>query len=122
VIGSLAREGGLDSVLWAGPEQLGGARRTGRVEGTTRTGRVSLELGFASDDFGYLVDLGLPQMAGHNSLFALDPEIKREAVFVGRVMRTSSTLVRRTRDYAEASAETGRGFVTMTDTLGVKRS
>ena len=83
VIGSLAREGGLDSVLWAGPEQLGGARRTGRVEGTTRIGPVSLELGFASDDFGYLVDLGLPQMAGHNSLFALDPEIKREAVFVG---------------------------------------
>jgi predicted ATPase len=107
VIGSLAREGGLDSVLWAGPEQLGGARRTGRVEGTTRTGPVSLELGFASDDFGYLVDLGLPQMAGHNSLFALDPEIKREAVFVGRVMRTGSTLVRRTRDYAEASAESG---------------
>ena len=40
VIGSLAREGGLESVLWAGPEQLGGARRTGRVEGTTRTGPV----------------------------------------------------------------------------------
>ena len=71
-------------MLWAGPEQLGGARRTGKVEGTTRTGPVSLELGFASDDFGYLVDLGLPQMAGHDSLFALDPEIKREAVFVGR--------------------------------------
>ena len=90
VIGSLAREGGLDSVLWAGPEQLGGARRTGRVEGTTRTGPVALELGFASDDFGYLVDLGLPQMAGHGSLFALDPEIKREVVFAGAVMRTGS--------------------------------
>ncbi|MFG1929378.1 AAA family ATPase [Mycobacterium sp. NPDC048908] len=122
VIGSLAREGGLESVLWAGPEQLGGARRTGRVEGTTRTGPVSLELGFASDDFGYLVDLGLPQMAGHNSLFARDPEIKREAVFVGRVMRTSSTLVRRTRDYAEASAESGRGFEEMTRSLPAYRS
>src|SRR5258705_4370429 len=122
VIGSLAREGGLDSVLWAGPEQLGGARRTGRVEGTTRTGPVSLELGFASDDFGYLVDLGLPQMAGHNSLFALDPEIKREAVFVGRVMRTSATLARRTRDYAEASAESGRGFEEMTRSLPPYRS
>src|SRR6201991_3290032 len=122
VIGSLAREGGLNSVLWAGPEQLGGARRTGRVEGTTRTGPVSLELGFASDDFGYLVDLGLPQMAGHNSLFSFDPEIKREAVFVGRVMRTGSTLVRRTRDYAEASAETGRGFEEMTRSLPPYRS
>jgi len=104
VIGSLAREGGLESVLWAGPEHLSGARRTGKVEGTARTGPVSLELGFASDDFGYLVDLGLPQMAGHNSLFALDPEIKREAVFAGRVMRPISTLVRRTRDYAESSS------------------
>jgi predicted ATPase len=122
VIGSLAREGGLDSVLWAGPGQLGGARRTGKVEGTTRTGPVSLELGFASDDFGYLVDLGLPQMAGHRSLFALDPEIKREAVFVGPVMRTSSTLVRRTRDYAEASAEPGRGFDELSRSLPAYRS
>ena len=78
----------------AGPE---------RVEGTTRTGPVALELGFAADDFGYLVDLGLPQMAGHGSLFALDPEIKREVVFAGAVMRTGSTLVRRTRDYVEVS-------------------
>ena len=120
VIGSLAREGGLESVLWAGPEQLGGARRTGRVEGTTRRGPVSLELGFASDDFGYLVDLGLPQMAGHGSLFALDPEIKREAVFVGPVMRTSS--VRRARDFAEASAESGRGFDELSRSLPPYRS
>src|SRR5258708_13026592 len=77
VIGSLAREGGLDSVLWAGPEQLGGARRTGRVEGTTRSGPVSLELGFASDDFGYLVDLRLPHIAGHNSFSPLAPHIHR---------------------------------------------
>jgi predicted ATPase len=61
-------------------------------------------------------------MAVHNSLFALDPEIKREAVFVGRVMRTSSTLVRRTRDYAEAGAESGRGFEEMTRSLPPDRS
>ncbi len=34
VIASLAREGGLQSVLWAGPEQLGAACRTGKAEGT----------------------------------------------------------------------------------------
>lgn len=122
VIGSLAREGGLESVLWAGPEQPSGARRTGRVEGTTRTAPVSLELGFAADDFGYLVDLGLPQMAGPGSLFARDPEIKREAVFVGPVLRNSSTLVRRTRDYAEASAESGRGFDKLSQALPPYRS
>jgi predicted ATPase len=41
VIGSLAREGGLQSVLWAGPEQLGGARRAGKAQGTARTPRDS---------------------------------------------------------------------------------
>ena len=122
VIGSLAREGGLDSVLWAGPEQLGGARRTGRVEGTTRTGPVALELGFAADDFGYLVDLGLPQMAGHGSLFALDPEIKREAVFAGAVMRTGSTLVRRTRDYVEVELGIRAGLRRVSRSLPPYRS
>ncbi|GFG49993.1 ATP-binding protein [Mycolicibacterium agri] len=120
VIGSLAREGGLESVLWAGPEQLAGARRTGRVEGTTRTGPVALEMGFAADDFGYLVDLGLPQMAGPGSLFSLDPEIKREAVFAGPAMRPASTLVRRTREYVEESA--GRGFEEVTRSLPPYRS
>ena len=64
VIGALAREGGLQSALWAGPATLGGARDRGHgVQGTRRKGPISLQLGFASDDFGYLVDLGLPQQA-----------------------------------------------------------
>lgn len=95
VIASLAREGGLQSVLWAGPEQLAGARRTGKVEGTTRSRPVSLELGFAAEDFGYLIDLGLPQSAGPDSAFSRDPQIKREALFAGPVLRTATTLVRR---------------------------
>jgi predicted ATPase len=107
VIGSLAREGGLQSVLWAGPEQLGGARRTGKAQGTVRTRPVSLEMGFTADDFGYLVDLGIPQMAGIASAFGRDPEIKREAVFAGPVLRPATTLVRRTRDFAEVSADSG---------------
>ncbi|OBK97649.1 ATP-binding protein [Mycobacterium asiaticum] len=107
VIGSLAREGGLESVLWAGPEQLGGARREGKAQGTTRTRPVSLELGFAADDFGYLVDLGIPQMAGYRSAFARDPEIKREVLFAGPVLRRATTLVRRTREFAEISEDSG---------------
>jgi predicted ATPase len=122
VIGSLAREGGLQSVLWAGPEQLGGARRTGKAQGTVRTRPLSLELGFAADDFGYLVDLGIPQMAGIKSEFARDPEIKREAVFAGPVLRAATTLVRRTRDFAEVSAASGRGFDELTRSLPSYRS
>ena len=65
VVGSLAREGGLSSVLWAGPETLSGARRTGGpAEGTRRSGPISLLLGVGSDDLGYLVDLGLPDLDG----------------------------------------------------------
>jgi predicted ATPase len=127
VIGSLAREGGLESVLWAGPEQPTDARgsdeqRSLRPQGTTRTRPISLELGFASDDFGYLIDLGLPQDAGPGSYFARDPEIKREAVFAGPRLRPSSALVRRGRDYAEVAAESGRGFDELTRSLPPYRS
>lgn len=107
VIGSLAREGGLQSVLWAGPENTSGARRTGTTQGTAHTRPVSLELGFSTTDFGYFIDLGLPQDAGPNSMFSLDPEIKREVVFAGPAPRPSSTLVRRTRSYAEVIGDSG---------------
>jgi predicted ATPase len=117
VVGSLAREGGLQSALWAGPEQVAGARRTERTEGTRRTRSISLEMGYAADDFGYLVDLGLPQMAGIQSAFGRDPEIKREAVFVGPAPRANSTLVRRGGPLAEARSESGRGFDQLTRSL-----
>ena len=94
-IGSLAREGGLPSALWAGPESLDGARTRGyAVEGTRRRGPVSLRLGFATDDgFGYLVDLGLPIPI--ETEFNLDPEVKREIVFSGPVARPNAVLVSR---------------------------
>ncbi|MEZ0049107.1 putative ATPase [Mycobacterium sp. MAA66] len=120
VIGSLAREGGLQSVLWAGPENTTGARRTGATQGTSRTRPVSLELGFSTTDFGYFIDLGLPQDAGPNSMFGLDPEIKREVVFAGPVPRRSATLVRRTREYAEVAS--GSGFDELSRTLPAYRS
>src|SRR6185295_3865869 len=52
VIPSLAREGGLPSTLWAGPEDLSRAIRRGDqpVQGTPRRKPVSLRLGFAADD------------------------------------------------------------------------
>lgn len=120
VIGSLAREGGLQSVLWAGPEQLTGARRSQTTEGTVRTRPVSLEMGFAADDFGYLVDLGMPQSAGA-SVFVLDPEIKREMVFAGPVLRPSATLVRRSRAFAEA-VNADNGFDELSRSLPLYRS
>jgi predicted ATPase len=95
VIPSLAREGGLQSTLWAGPESFSRAVLKGEqpVQGTTRQKVVSLRLGFCADDFGYAIDLGLP--SGPAGFFSHDPEIKRECLWAGATMRPSTLLVDR---------------------------
>lgn len=105
LIGSLAREGGLGSALWAGPAQLRAARQSGVTQGILRKGPISLQVGFGSDDFGYLMDLGLPaQSSGaQGSLFLRDPEIKREVVFSGPAMRPAGVLARRSWGTVEVS-------------------
>jgi len=98
VVPSLAREGGLRSTLWAGPESISRRMRQGEVavEGTARRKPVNLCLGFASDEFGYLIDLGLPPQGKESpSAFSLDPEIKRECIWHGAVLRPSTTSVDR---------------------------
>src|SRR5215468_465605 len=52
IIQSLAIEGGLQSALWAGPEQFSRAMKTGElpIQGTRRNNPVGLKLGFSSDD------------------------------------------------------------------------
>jgi predicted ATPase len=98
VIPSLAREGGLQSTLWAGPEVIGRAVRRGdhAVEATVRQHPVNLRMGFAGEEFGYLIDLGLPRQSRESkSIFSRDPEIKRECVWHGSVLRPSTLLVDR---------------------------
>jgi predicted ATPase len=94
VVQSLAREGGLQSTLWAGPEEISRSMKRGDhpIQGTVRTAPISLRLGFGSDEFGYLIDLGLPSSGG---MFGLDPEIKRECIWHGDRLRPSNTLVDR---------------------------
>lgn len=110
VVASLAREGGLASTLWAGPETISRAVRMGEhpVQGTARKSPVSLLLGFSSDDFSYLVDLGLPQR-NEASAFNADPEIKRELVWSGETMRPASLLVKRVRQSVLLRSGSGRG-------------
>jgi predicted ATPase len=95
VIGSLAREGGLASTLWAGPETISTAMRRGDVpvQGTTRKKPISLGLGFAGSEFSYSIDLGLPTPS--DSAFSLDPVIKGEFVWAGPVPRPAAILVER---------------------------
>jgi predicted ATPase len=95
VIASLAREGGLQSTLWAGPEIISRAMRRGDqpVQGGGRRNPVSLRLGFGGDEFSYAIDLGLP--APPFGSFGHDPEIKRECVWSGLTLRPSCVLVDR---------------------------
>jgi predicted ATPase len=95
VVPSLAREGGLQSTLWAGPETISRSmkRADHPVQGTRRKHAVNLRLGFAGDEFGYLIDMGLPKPG--SSAFSLDPEIKHECIWHGPVLRPSTMLVDR---------------------------
>ncbi len=98
VINSLAREGGLNSTFWAGPENITKRMRQGEVEvhGGPKQKATRLRLGFSGDDFGYSISLGLPSPGSLGPTeFALDPEIKRECIWVGNAYRPASLLVDR---------------------------
>jgi predicted ATPase len=107
VIPSLAREGGLQSTLWAGPEGFTRAMLEGSepVQGLRRKEPVSMKLGFAGDVFGYAIDLGLP-IPGE-SQFSLDPVIKRECIWSGPLLRPSTLLVDRQGAMLRARADNG---------------
>lgn len=112
VIQSLAREGGMDSVLWAGPQRISAAMRRGEVpvQGTTRREPVHLRLGFAgrdATDFGYAIDIGFPPPVPA-SVFDRDPEVKAEAVWSGPILRPATQLVRRQGALLETRA--GKGW------------
>ena len=96
IIQALAREGGLQSTIWAGPETMGRAVKQGRhpIEGTVRSGPVALRLGFASADYGYAIDLGLPPPIP-STLFHRDPHIKAESLWTGERLTRASEFAQR---------------------------
>jgi predicted ATPase len=107
LIASLAREGGLHSTLWAGPERYPREMKSGKVpvQGTVRSDPIQLRLGFGSEDLSYAIDLGLPP---RRSAFALDPEIKRECFWSGPSLRPASILVDRDGPALKVRADDGR--------------
>ena len=94
LIGSLAEDGGLTSALWAGPERFSREMVSGTrpVQGTVRKSPISLKLGFSGDDFGYAIDLGLPEPMHP---FRHDPEIKLEAMWTGEVIGRANLFAER---------------------------
>lgn len=95
IVSSLAREGGLSSTLWAGPEVISRAMKKGAVpvQGAPRREPVHLRLGFQGEHVGYAIDLGLPIPS--SSAFSQDPEIKRECVWAAPGLRPSTLLADR---------------------------
>ncbi|MCO7614465.1 AAA family ATPase [Pseudomonas chlororaphis] len=95
VVNALAKEGGLESTFWAGPENLSRRMRNGEVpiEASVRSSSKRLRLGFAGEDFSYAIALGLPEPS--HSAFALDPQIKKECIWSGPLYRPASLLVDR---------------------------
>ena len=125
IVQSLAVEGGLESTLWAGPESFSRAMKSGEapVQGTVRRERVSLKLGFASEDYGYAIDLGLPVKnsqffngeANTPSMFDRDPEIKTEAVWIGEVPKRGNLIASRNGSGVQVLDDAGKRATVITD-------
>ncbi|MEZ5825261.1 MAG: AAA family ATPase [Geminicoccaceae bacterium] len=121
IVASLAGEGGLTSTLWAGPENFSNTMRSGEqpVQGTLRRGPVALRLGFSGEDYGYAIDLGLPQPT--QALFVDDPEIKCEALWTGERLGRANLFVERREAAVRMRTEAG-GWQTLDRRIGLFES
>lgn len=108
LIQSLAKEGGFESVLWAGPETISREMVSGQlpVQGGPRKNPISLRLGISAEPFSYSVDVGLPQPS--RSMFARDPEIKRECLWRGTDRRPGTLCADRRKQSLRCRGEKGK--------------
>jgi predicted ATPase len=119
VVASLAREGGLPSTFWAGPETIARSVRQGKhaVEGLAKRKVASLKLGFGSDTYGYSIDLGYPLPPPPATMFELDPRVKRECIWHGPIYRKASALVDRRNNFVWLSTTRDEEPVMLTQHL-----
>ena len=119
VVASLAREGGLTSTFWAGPETIARSVRQGQydVEPLAKRKASSLKLGFGGDTYGYSIDLGYPPPPPPATMFELDPRVKRECIWHGPVYRKASALVDRRNNFVWLSTTRDEEPVMLTQHL-----
>lgn len=111
-IDTLAREGGLESVLWAGPETVSKAVKRGEfpVQGGPRKSEVRLLFGFENEEFGFAIDYGMPSPPP-GSMFTREPEIKREVIWRAGTYHHSRVVVDRKNSLVRARDDTGSWHV-----------
>ncbi|UXN02789.1 AAA family ATPase [Bartonella sp. HY406] len=103
LVGNLAKEGGIQSVFWAGPEKITRDMRSGRaaIQGTVSSQKKRLKLGFSSRNMSYAVELGFPTSGALNSSlesmgpFRYDPLFKRETLWSGALRQSSIHALRK---------------------------
>lgn len=121
VVSSLAREGGLPSVFWAGPETIARSVRQGEygIEPLAKRASASLKLGFGDETYGFSIDLGYPVPPGKSmsTMFKLDPQIKRECIWYGSVYRKAAALVDRRNNFVWLSTAKDEEPVMLTQHL-----
>ncbi len=95
VVQSLAAEGGLQSTLWAGPENFSREVKAGvhPVQGLAPKNPVALKLGFSGPLFGFAIELGMPIPSP--SAFSLDPQIKIESLWTGELLGRANLFAER---------------------------
>ena len=121
VVASLAAEGGLPATFWAGPETIARSVRQGvhDVEPLAKRSVASLKLGFGSDGYSYSIDLGYPPALKPplESMFKLDPHIKRECIWHGPFYRKAAALVDRRNNFVWLSTTKDEEPVMLTQHL-----
>jgi predicted ATPase len=119
VVASLAREGGLPSTFWAGPETIARSVRQGThpVQPLAKRNVASLKLGFGGDTYGYSIDLGYPPPPPPATMFDLDPHVKRECIWHGPLYLKASALVDRRNNFVWLSTSKDEEPVMLTQDL-----
>lgn len=120
VVASLAREGGLPSTFWAGPEKIARSVRQGEheVQGLRPDKSASLKLGFGTTEYSYSIDLGYPPPPPPDTAFNLDPSIKRECIWHGPRYRKAAAMVDRRNGLVTLPMSKGEDTVVLTTNLG----
>ena len=118
---TLALEGGIPSVQWAGPADTRSQQKRGlKIHGTTSGGPLRITFGFAAEDVAYEISLGLPKADG-TSRFNLDPEVKTEAVWQQPPQRRANTWLERDRNVVNLRDKDGE-WQRLASTIDTNRS